>query len=177
LAIADTITFYYEGEETNALSDGTITGTLVFDSSIADSFPVDPEIALYAGAATWTGQVTGGDLDGITFAFESGDIIIFNDLNGSLDQLSVNFFEVGLGSSVLFNDIDGTAFVNDDLPIEFDLNDFEPAVLVIDIADFGKEGPSLTGFNITSITAIPEPSFGFFAGSSIFVIALRRRRR
>ena len=176
LAVSEDITFNYQGEEINTLSGGTIVGTLVFDSNISDSLPSDPSIARYDGAASWTGQITGGELDGFAFSFDGGDIIVFNDLNGTLDQLTVNFFDLGLQSGILFNDVDGTAFNSDGLPIGFDLDDFEPSGLQIESADFGL-AQNLTGFNITSISAIPEPSIGFLASCGLFVIASNRHRR
>ena len=142
-ASAVIITFDYSAAQTSG--PGVVSGQFGYDTTVADEFPLNPNLGRYAGAF-WSGAVSGGPQDGANFSFVNM-LARVNEGGGDFFQ-----FEGGglLGTFFNLNNFTDTAFSDDSLPLDLDLSDFPIAGLFLFGSDVGVAGGQVE-YEFTSI--------------------------
>ena len=187
--IADTVEFEFSGfidtiyvNENNALGDVYINqpfeGWFSY-SSVPDQWPDSVETGCYhqdASISVTLGTQTLSYIDDFVYIWVHNNHYYYNaDIFSFGVDGPQGDFDFG-SYGVQFYDSTGTVFDNDDLPMSFELAQFDSARLTI----LGRKIPSSGSFDIggeiTSITLIPEPGTVLLLGFGGLAL-LRKRRR
>ncbi len=163
--------------------DGVMTGTFGYDLAVLGVPDLTWGGTVYDDAGYWNASISGGALDGITFAQTTLDVIVRNDIF-NFDSLvltadsSTSLTWIDIYSTVL------TTISTEQLPTTFDYNDWTTPLLRVSALDFGKPSGDSANFIIVANTQeaspIPESTTVAFLGIGIVGLAgveIRRRRK
>ncbi|MET0066712.1 MAG: PEP-CTERM sorting domain-containing protein [Candidatus Thiodiazotropha sp.] len=154
-------------------SDSILSGSFGYNTATSDTDPL-PDAGEYLGSGFWSGNVTGGSLDGMGFSLDMGqvDYLVWNN-----DALDGDILLGVHGTQTLFElgDSSGSWFDGDGLPemIDFMALDWMAVYL----------GPEVginpvQSFEFTQVSAVPVPPAIWLFGSALagFIGWSRRRR-
>lgn len=178
-AAAALVTYQFEVElsysEFPGIAAGDLlTGQIVYDTSVPDTAPADPESDLYQQlGVSGTGLTFSvGDLTGRPTGLHLNVVI----RNGTFDEfyyVGAERFEIGVFDLI---DHSGTAFANDSLPVTLALADFDDPSFYYGVDGLYLSGP-ITALQRVDVSAVPlPPAFLLFLSGlgAIFLVARGR---
>ncbi|MGI9292497.1 MAG: hypothetical protein ACR2PS_00825 [Pseudomonadales bacterium] len=169
-ASAAAITFNYTA--TLSGGPGILTGSFGYDDAVPDDLPGAPNEGRYPGAGFWTGVVTGGPQDGVSFSVSGAQTRIFDNFSTIGDMLEMTAAPT---TFINMEDAQATTFTSDSLPSTLTLADFEIRNMFLSAADVGGPAGPQVQYILQSISPVPAPAAVWLFGSALGILGWTRR--